>query len=404
MIALRDLKTASSDALLWLLLTILLTVGTLLTVIDLINLPLREARRANAVGQRAVIDPLTGDVAFGEATPAQAFDVGQKPEDKPLAESPAQPPPPAVGSGETTPEGLPMLRTVAGPTALPEVSSSKESLVPAPAPEVTEKTQGMLLPKRNGNATPAAIYAKRFSRTPEQKLVSFVVLDAGLYAESLPLIAALPKQVTVAFSAYAPEVSKQIASLRSLGFEVWGMLPMMGVHYPQDDPGPLGLVATQSREEMQTRLKKVMAATLGASGLVLPTDEALSMKNDVFSAVLAEIDGRGLNLLSTHPTHAVKAVSDTASPVRRAHVILDPTPNAESITRKLAEIPTTLANRDTLIVVLSAQPQTLELLGRWLKEHPPEAPITLAPLSAHWLPKEAPPTPEPEEKKSGGHH
>jgi len=408
------LKTGSGiEPIIWMSLSGLLLLGIASTLIDLNQLPTQQMQLANGNGQRAVIDVATGTVSLTLYKAKEAaFDVSDT---EPAPETPA---PPEVKTEEfvdETPapepakpaEGIVPLRTTPLPTALPQVESSSETLVPVPAPEVSEKKGDGFLPKRNGEVTPAKIYARKFTRTPEQHLLSVVILDAGLSAQSLPILMTLPKETTLAFSPYAPDAQARIATVRKAGYEVWGMLPTQGTRYPQDDPGPLGLTSTLPKDEMLRRLFAVLQTTLGSVGVVLSPDDALSAKGEAFSPVMAEIDGRGLNVLTTSAARTANQVAGAQklqSTVLRADSILDPVPDEAAIEKKLAELSETLKTKESVVIVASARPQTLLALQKWFREQKLEAPAVLAPLSAHWLPKEAPPPPEPEEKKSGGGH
>ena len=394
--------SSRSETGLWAVLNALLVGCIAVTFVSYLKVGSHEVKLANETGQRAVIDAQTGKVSIGSPRKASEFDVGKGP----VATSPKTDKPVEGNTVEAEDDvdlsGLPTLRTEPLSTTLPEAQAGR-GLIPAPAPEVTDKTHGMPMPKRNGDTSPFMLYSQRFKRSPDQKLLSFVVLDAGLSAQSLPLLLSMPKEVTLAFSPYAGNAQERIAKARAQGFETWAMLPSMTARYPQDDPGPLGLVATLPKEELERRLHEMMAETIGSVGFVLPPDETFSTKASAFSPLLADIDSRGLGVLTTHPTHSSKQVAGKSkSLVGRSDMLLDPAPDAYEIEHKLAEIAPTLKTSDSMIIVLSARPQTLLILQKWLKDHPLENPITLAPLSAQWLPKEAAPEAEAP-AESGGH-
>ena len=393
--------SSRSETGLWALLNVVVLGCIAATFLSYLKVGTHEIKQANENGQRAVIDAETGKVSVGNPHKTSEFDVA-----KTIASPPSQPDKAVEenisdASDDVDLSGLPTLRTEPLSTALPEAKEGR-GLIPAPAPEVTDKSHGAPMPKRNGDISPFTLYSQRFKRTPEQKLLSFVVLDAGLSAQSLPLLLSMPKEVTLAFSPYAGNAQERIAKAREQGFETWAMLPSMTARYPQDDPGPLGLVATLPKDELMRRLQEVMTETIGSVGFVLPPDETLSTKAAAFSPILADIDARGLAVLTTHPTHSSKQVAGKSkSLVGRSDLLLDPAPDAEAIERKLADIEPTLKTSDSMIIVLSARPQTLLIVQKWLKEHKLEEPITLAPLSAQWLPKEAAPEPEAPAESSG---
>lgn len=436
-------------AVLWAPIAALLALGTLTTVIDLLSVPQQETARAVAERQRYTVNPSTGEVVLAREdgtaeTPAEEFDVAapeapelstqeepaaehaeaapkeeaaeeaapapedahaekteesasaEEPSAEPAAETPTEPPAdtpaPVAASEPPPPAGLPTLRTTPVMTDIAtSVPRSADSLVPAPAREITETVDGLALPKRGDKGvTAATLYASPFKRKPEQVLLSFVVVDAGLNPQSIGLLLGMPKEISVAYSPYARKENAYSEQMRAMGHEVWTMLPAMTDRYPNDDPGPLGIISRMPAEEAIRRLREVLAAIPGSIGVVLPSNESLAAQKGGLASVIAELNTRGLFLLSTHPSRGLDHLTSdrTAMPMmHRADLLLDPEADESQIRSKLAGLIASATEKGEYLVVLSARPQTLELLRDWLKETKLEAPITLAPLSAMYQPK-----------------
>ncbi len=405
------------SVLIWAAVTAVLGLGVLTSISHLAGVSAHETMRANSEQQRVIIDPKTGAVSgLGEVEePAAAFDVAQKdpaaqepvviePTDEPVAEEPTQEPAaedPVTEQPTTSNSYEPLMLSRADPKT-PLVASSNESLVTAPAPEVSEKVEKELLPKRGEkDASPATLYAKAFTRQQDQHLVAIVVTDIGFNGELLNQALELPTAISMGVSPYADAAADQIGALRNKGHEVWTMLPLMGKRYPQDDPGPLGLINALTIKGAMARLHTIMADTMGSVGFIMPPDETFSTAKDLWKPVWEEIDARGLYLLSTHATRAPKDLTADAKQqehIRRADVILDSTPSAAFIRSKLAGIAEMAAKQPELIVLVSARPHALKLLADWLKTDPFNNAATLAPLSAIYVPyKEPAKAPEGEE-------
>lgn len=385
-------------------LCVLLGLGVLTSIADLTSVPEAELRAANRSGQRVIVDPETGAISGlvrrTEEVPFEVSEEDSAPE--PTVDAEEEPAPSAT---ENPTVDAPALRTEAAAVTLPELASTRDSIVAPPAPEITELGREPL-PKRGENhATASALYAKRFQRQEDMAYITLLITDAGFNAATLNQILTLPKEVTVAFSPYALDPAPQIALLHTAGYETWGMLPAQSARYPQDDPGPLGIIRGQDAKEQLKRLKRVMSATLGAVGLVLPPEEAITPYDD-FAPVLKEIDTRGLFLLSTHPTRLLADITqdDALAPMmRRADLVLDSTESAAFIQSKLAGLPALARTQKKLIVLASARPQTLSLLRDWLASEPLGNGVALAPLSAMYGPDAPPPPPEAPAKDGGGH-
>lgn len=400
----------------WAGIAALLLLGLIMAVMDGLTLGERETRRANAADQRVIIDALTGDVSGLGIETSPSFDVAETPAEEPAPTEepmPADEPEPAAETPADEPAApalsdLQPLRTQASASDWPSVARSEKSLVTAPAPEISERKGPIVVPKRGEkDATASTLYKRAFTRIDEQPLIAFVVTDVGFSAEALQAMLDLPDSVTAALSPYALESEKQIETLRNSGHEVWAMLPVLTARYPQDDPGPWGLIATSTPAETKDRLHKLMAATLGSVGFILPPDEALSTYPPQWLAMLEEIEHRGLLLLSTHGTRSVDQLTGNEklqAILRRADMVLDSTPSAAFIKSKLAAIGPNLEAKDNhkLVVLLSARPQSIALLKEWLATKPFSDPTVMAPLSAIFAPDVAPPPPEPVESKGHG--
>ncbi|MFZ4540280.1 MAG: divergent polysaccharide deacetylase family protein [Rickettsiales bacterium] len=414
---------------LWAPITGLLALGFVTTLIDLNSLSDKESARANAARQRFVVNTVTGEVMLGVASVgggAEKFDVGTPEETKPpeprpaldgasdvaptTSEHPAEAPKPEpepVAEVSPLPEGAPTLRTAPMLMAVEEnPTRTKDSLVIAPAREVMETVDGLQLPKRGDkDVIPSQLYSHPFERKPEQVIISFVVMDAGIDPQSIGLLMALPMEVTVAYSPYTRPGQSYSETLRAGGHEVWTMLPTMDSGYPANDPGPLGIIGTMPPEEMVRRTQHVLAAIPGSVGLILPPTETIVPQKGGIAPVIGELSKRGLLLLSTHPSRNIDQISnkaDDAVMIRRADLVIDGSPNDSQIRSKLAGLLEAAQAKGEYVVMLSARPQSLQILRDWLKETTLPENVVLAPLSAIYKPKDKP-TAQEEEPKDAGH-
>ena len=433
----------------WGAVTSLLTLGMLTTALDLLAVPKAETARAVKQNQRFVVNPTTSEVLLGETSPPPVAKPAEPPAavEPPAAEptAPEKPleaatPEPAAAPADATPpvtpeavkpapaplpaaaekpapeatsvaaadpvlpKGTPSLRTTPLREALQEQPRTKDSLVSAPAPEITETVDGTQIPKRGAkDITASKLYAHPFKREADQVMISFVVLNTGLDPQSIGLAMALPSEVTVAYSPYTQRDMAYSENVRAIGHEVWTMLPAMGEHYPNDDPGPMGIIGRMPPEETVRRVREVMGAIPGSVGLILPPDENVTAQKETMDAALDEISARGLLLFTTNPsrnTDQITTKPELAALIRRADLVLDPTPNESQIRSKLAGLLDAAKEKGEFVVVLSSRPQSLQILSDWLDETKLEAPFTLAPLSAIYEPKIAPEVKAPE---GGGH-
>jgi polysaccharide deacetylase 2 family uncharacterized protein YibQ len=217
----------------------------------------------------------------------------------------------------------------------------------------------------------------------------------GFSTETLALARQLPPAVSFSFSPYAPHLSKALEASRNDGHEAWLDLPVQSVGYPQNDPGPLGLIASLPKEDFIKRLEKNLIAAPGIVGVVLPQEESLSATPAVFTDLLDSLDKRGLLVLSTHPRRRIQELGTKAGLqdiIIRSDVMLDDVPSEAAIKSKLAGILEQTRTRGRLVVTLRARPQTLLLLSKWLETNTPQD-IVLAPLSATLIQETRSPSP-----------
>jgi len=422
---------------LWATIAALLALGLVTTLVDLMSLSHQESKRANEARQRFIINAVTGEVMLSSdpnAPDNATFDVANpdvpKPA-KPSAETQTAPAEPAADAvspatetadlasepaaetpteqpvtepeatapepvAQSTPEpelaGAPTLRTTPMAAQLTAPARTKNSLVPAPAPEVSETVNGLTLPKRGDkDVVPSKLYARPFTRKEGQATLSFIIMDAGIDPQSIGLIMALPPEISVAYSPYSRKTSNYSEHLRAAGHEVWTMLPAMNDRYPADDPGPMGIISKMPPEEVLRRMQEVLAAIDGSVGLITAPNEAITSSSQDVAPVLGEISKRGLLMLSTHPTRTLNQMTPNRGLLEllhRADLVLDPVPNEAQIRSKLAGIIASANEKGDYVVVLSARPQSLQLLAEWLRANPLGESLALAPLSAAFQPKE----------------
>lgn len=400
----------------WAGITVLLALGLLAALADLGSVPAAETLRANEAKQRVIVDTMTGNVSGLSTDESSSFDVADDAE-KPAAEEEAVMPesepveePEAdlvtVPTAETA-TGLEPLRRDAVRSVWPSVSRSRDSLVSAPAPEITETIGKLLVPKSGGGkARAATLYARGYKNDKTKPMVAILVTDVGFSPETLQAVLQLPPEISVALSPYASDSLKQVESLRNAGHETWTMLPTITARYPQDDPGPLGLIPALTKKAMVEHLHRVLAYTIGSVGVVLPSDEAITGQSELWGVVFDQLRSRGLYVLSTHPSRGIEELSaDKAAQeiIRRADLSVDSTAGAAFIRSKLATVNDLAQAQQKLIVLISARPQSLTLLSEWLNTGSLKSHANLAPLSAVFAPEAPEPVAPVEEKKSGGH-
>jgi hypothetical protein len=113
---------------------------------------------------------------------------------------------------------------------------------------------------------------KRFARPAlflgEKPRIGVLVTGLGLNrGVTAAAIADLPPEVSLSFSPYAPELAAWIDAAHAYGHEAMLDLPLEPRNYPQDDPGPLGLLTALNGQENLRRLDELLKDADGIAGV-----------------------------------------------------------------------------------------------------------------------------------------
>lgn len=208
--------------------------------------------------------------------------------------------------------------------------------------------------------TPAQAYARPF--TPNGKpRVALVVGGLGLNAAlTRRAIETLPPEVTLSFAPYAEGLQGWIDMARANGHEVLLEAPMEPSDYPQNDPGPMTLLAGGRPEETTRKLEWLLSRATGYFGLTnylgsrfLETPQAMN----TFNGVLRQ---RGLAFVDDGSAGRASG-SGRASADR----VIDEDLSAEAINRQLAALEAAARARGQALGSGFAYPVTVDQAARW---------------------------------------
>ncbi|MBA4274162.1 MAG: hypothetical protein C0436_00770 [Alphaproteobacteria bacterium] len=412
-----------------LLLVILLvsSVGSMLSVSD------KEISRAINTQQRVVIDARTGKVlsplAPKEAVNAElvpAYDVAPS-EDEDASEETKDTPadtPPADTAPDTAPtndapseETLPPVTSgssqaldIAPAPAVTPVPRQNTSLVPGPAPEVSDITDNGVLPKTDGkDITPARIYARRFvwAEEDQKPAVAVLVMGLGMNPRSMQAALALPPEVGFSITPYGDNSALWVEWARNDGHEVWLEMPSQTTGFPRTDPGPYGIFKGIEAPDIVSHMHKAMVRFSGYVGFALPLEQAILPEASVAVTLLEELSKRGLLLAVATSAVDAKQIPHIAphrDEIIFADSVLDSTPSEAFIRARLAKIEANSKTMPRQFIAVSDTPLSLQILGEWAGTLKTKN-IVLVPPSAltRTAADDAPPPPPKEEKKEGGH-
>lgn len=378
---------------LWLAICGLLALGLLSAILGYMGESAREQKRAVASLQRVVFDAQSGAQLGGgkpakpkKAKPADAMTFDVADEETPADTANTQTEKPALTVDEPDAADLEedgeMLVTNP-PEPMGHIARTDDSLVPAPAPEISEKSDVGALPKISGENRASSMYARRFTLKESDMALAVVVTGLGFSADALSIAITLPKNIALSFSPYAPNLQKKLEAVRDAGHEAWVDIPTQTPDYPAADPGPLGFIASLPEKDTAFRLKQLLARSPGVVGGIFPPNETLSEYPKAMKLVLDEFANRGLMILFTEPKRigTLPPIPPTLQ-ARVANAWLATSPSSAQVNSRLAGLMDATQKEGIYRLAVEGTPHMVKLLKSWSEKLPKGSPVKLAPLSA----------------------
>jgi polysaccharide deacetylase 2 family uncharacterized protein YibQ len=226
---------------------------------------------------------------------------------------------------------------------------------------------------------PLLAYARPFDLDDQRPRLALLVVGLGLQADLSQAAIALPGEVSLQFSAYAPDLPGWVGRARRAGHEVLLDLPMQPPDYPASDPGPHGLLATASDEDNLQRLDWLLAR---ATGYVAVAGSGAGFAGSGrAAAVLDVLARRGLALVELGERHLEAGAGAVGLPYASAPTTIDAELSLPSIERALARLETEALRQGSALVLVQGYPSSLERLRRWTASLRDKG-LVLAPVSA----------------------
>lgn len=260
-----------------------------------------------------------------------------------------------------------------------------------PDPDLIERTEYGLLPKRGPlGKTPFDTYRRPFPvdaymQRGSSPVVSIMVTGVGLNGRLTDeAIKKLPPDVTLAFAPYGRNLQEWVGRSRDAGHEVFLQVPMEPFDYPDNDPGPHTLLASDGTDKNMPRLSWVMGRLVGYVGVTNHMGARFTATNEVVRPFLLELKRRGLVYLGdgTSPRSTAGEIGDTiALASTDADIVIDATPSPDAVALALERLEVMAHEQGSAIGVISALPVGVNAIEEWSQSLTRRG-IRLAPASA----------------------
>jgi polysaccharide deacetylase 2 family uncharacterized protein YibQ len=210
--------------------------------------------------------------------------------------------------------------------------------------------------------TAAQAYARPFRDTGKPR-VALVIGGLGLNAKSTrEAIESLPPEVTLSFVPYAEGLQGWIDLARGAGHEVLLEAPMEPLDYPDNDPGPYTLMASDPPQETVRRLEWLLSRATGYFGVTNYLGGRFLESDKGMGAFLGAIRQRGLAFVDDGS--AAKRAGGGA-PRASADRIVDDQLDADAIDRQLLQLEAAAVRDGSALGSGFAYPLTLQQVQQW---------------------------------------
>lgn len=199
-------------------------------------------------------------------------------------------------------------------------------------------------------------------------MIAIVIDDMGLDRARNPKVLNLPKEVTLAYLPYSPNVRWQASQALNAGHELLLHMPMEPERKTAN-PGPNYLGANMNPLELQSRLEKNLSAFSGYVGINNHMGSKLTCSRDALAVIMAELKTRGLSFLDSRTGDCATAETVAReNGVKTTHrdIFIDHSNSLAAASHALAETEAAARRTGSAIAIGHPKDNTIAALAKWL--------------------------------------
>lgn len=280
----------------------------------------------------------------------------------------------------TTPE-------VAEADAEPQAPPFRPIPVQASADLLELSDQGPLPMVSNAGERSTDYYAATPVFAPEKAKIAIIVSDLGKLArQTRRALAEMPQGTTFAFSPFGQGNNGWAEQARRDNHEVLLMVPMEPVNYPQDDPGILTLLVTNTPGENQRWLRESLSKLTGYVGVLSHKGSRFTAAIDSMRPVMQELAARGIMYVDAQESQYTTG-PELANSLNMPFAVnsrigfIDEEPSAAVITERLDELERMAARDGYAVGIIRPLPVSMDAVNIWAGGLEARGVATLAPIS-----------------------
>ncbi|MEZ0259976.1 MAG: divergent polysaccharide deacetylase family protein [Alphaproteobacteria bacterium] len=199
-------------------------------------------------------------------------------------------------------------------------------------------------------------------------VIAIVIDDMGLDRARNPKVLNLPKEVTLAYLPYSPNVRWQASQALNAGHELLLHMPMEPERQTAN-PGPNYLGASMNPLELQSRLVKNLTAFSGYVGINNHMGSKLTCSRDALAVVMTELKERGLSFLDSRTgdcSTAETVARENGVKTTHRDIFIDHSESAAAAAHALVNVEAAARRTGSAIAIGHPKDNTIAALAKWL--------------------------------------
>lgn len=250
----------------------------------------------------------------------------------------------------------------AQPPPPPDFAALRRPVEPRPSPASPESERAAA--KAEAEEAPLVLFRQPPPGRSGEPRIAIVVDDLGRSLADVDALGRLGIPLTYAVLPFETRTSEVVTELRRRGSEIFLHLPMEAKS--DANPGPGALTVAMSDGELRQAMAQALEAVPGAIGVNNHMGSAVAADRRSMSAVLREVDERGLVYIDSRTaadTLGYSLARHLGIPAAERQVFLDTEKDRDFIRKQFQVLLQQAAERGGAIAIAHPYAETLEILA-----------------------------------------
>ncbi len=242
-------------------------------------------------------------------------------------------------------------------------------------PELVEiREDGTSLPKKGNEGRRAWIeYGNNINTLPNFKKIAVVIGNLGFDSMVVNKVAsAFSSGLSMSFHPYMTHGVDNISSARQKGHETYMDVLLASKDFLREDTGPLALNFDLNKEELLTRLHKILFKQAPIGGIIIRDGAISSDKQELVKSLLEEVRDRGLLMIDATSSDVINTIKIDSLPRRRADIVINKDMTSERIDDEIKKAENIAFDKGQVLIVADDKPLIIVKLAQWIDTFSPQ--------------------------------